>query len=1449
MLPSEERYEPRRNFGFGNLKKTAIITASVFVACLGLAFLFSYYTNSIIGSMLREIIDYRSDGFYNIRYGEINYNFANKTLSVSNLRFSADSAAFLKEDLSERENLYQAHIPEMIISIANVWKVYFKRELEIDGIKARRPDLKIKSTSTERYQRWHADAGSLYTVIAGYLEVFKVDDLEVEHGKFQFEKMGDASTRYEVRDISFAIKNFLLDRKSGERKDKFFYTDDIDIELRNQKLLLKDSIHQLAFKKLMMSTTTSSIEVDSLVLSEREVPARDFANKSYNHYNIYVPEIQLDSVDFKRAYNTGMLEIGRLFVDVPDIDIIKERRYSDDEKDSLNNNLSSLIAEYFNNVQIDSLEVRNAAVDFTNYKQHKRERLTLDSTNILLKNLVLDTTIFDKNDRHVNYEQIQVSVKDYSFVMPDSIHKVSFSKLSGSSYSQTLAIEDVRLEPRSDVNIRTLLIKNGQRNTFQGKIDKIEFQDVYGRKFINEDSLLIGGVTFHRPDIEISEYDDLPVEKDSFSVQTLFDPYVYFKGHIKALHFNKLNIRDGNVVWFKSGVKQSPKSQFSGIQLWLEQVRIDTSSHQRLLASENMDLFVKNSMHVLEDRQQLVKVDSFRYDSFSGNLNTGSFELLPMQNVDSTFDPNNFEVSGRSIAADGVFFKHLLTEPGKLFDTLKVYNPVVELQAGVRPGKASGWLDSLITRQAPWMIGDQLIIENGKLIYRNKPGKVLADQEFSIALNNLKIDRDEQGIRPEFEDYWVELDRGEYFIPNHKLKAEIEHLVTSSFTQTVNLKNLKILDQRKGSKQAVLAHIPVSEVTNVDLHVFYQTGELIFGNFDMVDPVFSIDRWVASKKPMSKKQAYLTLEKIRGDRLTVDNGQFFMELKNDSLPPVRCSLTHFDIELAGMDYDAKRDTTHYYFDLVDDIALKVEDFSFAHANIIDSLQASKFSFSKQDKIMVLEDLYGWHDHETKLDGTADLLKFEGFDIEKLINDELSVENIELSRPLLDLSVKARKDKVLTKEALLLREGSLLDSLPLKTINIGYLNAQNGVLNLTMRSDEDTRSVTFDSLDVVCEKFYLDEDKSRRNKLLAADNLKFSFNDFGLVYRDSLDVIEVGTTSFATGDSTLTFERVHFIPQLPKYEYGPAVGVQTDWLNMTFEKIEVKSVKPLELIINKNLLAKKLEVTGMDIYAFRDKRIPLEAGIYKPMPQERLMRLDMRVDLDSVVLHDGQVTYEEVTENADKTGIVRVNDMQARVFNVTNVQESIEENPFTLIHANGKLMGKGDLEAEFRFDLNNPNHNFTIDATLQKMDLRAFNDLLEPIFRVKVRSGQGEQLTMQADANAELSIGSMNFLYNDLKVSILNKETYDARGMGVSISSFFANTFFIHKNNPRLFFKKQGHIYYERDSSRSIFNYWAKIFFSGIVSSISAKSNKKEIRKYEERVEEEVISRKNELKTR
>ena len=134
----------------------------------------------------------------------------------------------------------------------------------------------------------------------------------------------------------------------------------------------------------------------------------------------------------------------------------------------------------------------------------------------------------------------------------------------------------------------------------------------------------------------------------------------------------------------------------------------------------------------------------------------------------------------------------------------------------------------------------------------------------------------------------------------------------------------------------------------------------------------------------------------------------------------------------------------------------------------------------------------------------------------------------------------------------------------------------------------------------------------------------------------------------------------------------------------------------------------------------------------------------------------------------------------------------------------------------------------MDTKLSRMNLLPLNQVLTPMGRINLLSGNNKALIFHLSGNDRQAIGEMFFRYNKLKFQIVSKDDLERVSFGNSLLSFFANRL-VKSNNPSFLRKRQGIIFFERDREKAIFNFWAKSILSGVISSVGVRNNRKHLK--------------------
>lgn len=445
--------------------------------------------------------------------------------------------------------------------------------------------------------------------------------------------------------------------------------------------------------------------------------------------------------------------------------------------------------------------------------------------------------------------------------------------------------------------------------------------------------------------------------------------------------------------------------------------------------------------------------------------------------------------------------------------------------------------------------------------------------------------------------------------------------------------------------------------------------------------------------------------------------------------------------------------------------------------------------------------------DRELIGEIESIKFRGIKVLKaLFRKDISVRKILVSDSYLKVESNFPRDTI--KKVLLpvnIEVGSILfDKINLtviSTTNKASFSVKEGILALYDISGKVQDTLSPGIIKRI--EFEADELFS-----VSSDSM-YSYFAFGL--------------NFPAGSSTLALDSLIVNPNYDDYQFTSRYKFQTDRIEADIRKIFLHDFNLLEYAKSGNLRSSFIEVGEMDMKIFRDKRKEFR-HVKKPLLQEIISSYPGILQIDSVALSEGLVTYREHAEKANEAGYVSFYNVTARIYNMTNDPWYNPENHLFILNSNGLLMGYGLISISMEGKLFDNDNVFSLIGTLSAMEARELNPILENNAFISVRTGKIDKMTFSFTSSNSRSHGRMNLLYHDLDIAVINKVTDETTAFKERVISFIANKKIMNSNPLQGENTREGIIEFERDTERSFLNYSFKSVLSGVISSLEESPN-------------------------
>ena len=121
--------------------------------------------------------------------------------------------------------------------------------------------------------------------------------------------------------------------------------------------------------------------------------------------------------------------------------------------------------------------------------------------------------------------------------------------------------------------------------------------------------------------------------------------------------------------------------------------------------------------------------------------------------------------------------------------------------------------------------------------------------------------------------------------------------------------------------------------------------------------------------------------------------------------------------------------------------------------------------------------------------------------------------------------------------------------------------------------------------------------------------------------------------------------------------------------------------------------------------------------------------------------------------------------------------------------------------------------------IKGFDGKLINPVSEPFGMFSIKDGTLEELRSTVSGNNNSASGKVVFLYDDLDIAALEKDTDKPGGLDKkNVTSFMANAFLVKKQNPAKNETRSPDCNYQRDPYGSFFNLIWKTTFVGILKT-------------------------------
>jgi len=294
--------------------------------------------------------------------------------------------------------------------------------------------------------------------------------------------------------------------------------------------------------------------------------------------------------------------------------------------------------------------------------------------------------------------------------------------------------------------------------------------------------------------------------------------------------------------------------------------------------------------------------------------------------------------------------------------------------------------------------------------------------------------------------------------------------------------------------------------------------------------------------------------------------------------------------------------------------------------------------------------------------------------------------------------------------------------------------------------------------------------------LLSKGVRFDASQF-VLRPDTLSEFAIGAIDAGISDSTFRLDSIVYAPRLAGDAWTRAQRRRHDRIAFTLQTFEGRGVAYRRLLRTGDVHIRALELTGASLEVLSDKRLPPGPKGRYSTPQQAAQRSKPALRVDSLLIRQSQITYQERKKDRPQPGQVTFTQLDCRVVHLDVPSRGM---PLT-IDASTRLMDTGTLMVHITVPLDAPNFQFDVTGRLGPMPVGAFNGFLQETAPVKIKGGRADSIVFSIRTRGGVAKGSATPFYHDLAIDFSSGGVLGFVKAGVV--EFAANKFKVRSNNP------------------------------------------------------------------
>ena len=1244
--------------------------------------------------------------------------------------------------------------------------------------------------------------------------------------------------------------------------------------LQNKIHKTSNGLYEINFDKFRYNIFTGQATVTDFKLIPNEQLYQELKKEGKAKSSLYglsYEKLVLKSLDLKQIYFTRTIHLHEIqlikpvinFVAYPDTIHKKKEKFKRIYKD-----IYPMMSIFFSEVKIDSISVSDGS--FTGKQTIKTGQINEGEYlfSAILRDFDLNAYQYYEQDRVFYSKDIELIIKNFKYSLADSLYFLHADEVGFSLKGSRLFGKELTLTPNLTEK-RVAASRAGQ--LFQIYLPEFSIDDVDIFKAMLDKEIYIAAIEIEDLSVKVFKHrkPEDPVRHRGKKKITIANLFTVFDNKIRSLTLDTFSLKNASFDYFASISDPHPEVNISKADVQFHQFQLDSLAHldtTKILYAKDIELDLTNFTLALEDKLHELRAYRVRVSTrkssievFNTLLSTSKYQDESIRYKSNSFFHLMFpEIRFYQIDISQMFNFRRLN-----FAKLSVLEPDLDIiqYRGKEPlPDTAEQKKTFITKLniiphliSPYMKSlraGSVEISNGKIRFLDKTrgqqderisGLIdlnltgidvdsLKWQDQKEILGKLDLDLQARDFRYNSRDDQHQVSFNEFYF--NTLAANLE---VKGFTYMADITGKSNLDT---IKEEMNIRVEALDVNGFDHMNWIRTRHFYAKHIRLDEPCVFVQLNKKKKKEHQQSDLFavihevvnrIELEQLRINRGTIDMIQHHPE------KPGCIRLKNFDYQLSGFLMDISGWDKGVKIFRYDHLSLKLDSTA---PLILDSAYTISFSRFLSDSYppdLAIKDLrvisMKLPNQKTpplvEIDLSIPSFQINALNLERVLFDnELEIAAIDIKDPEVTFVHQIVKKSHPDEKKRRTTEPKIQG--PFGVMAVSALNLENGIIHYVGHSDTTTTTLSLDNIDVRIKGFNYDTSSQfpDQTAIFHCQDIDLTTGGYAMVTKDSMNTISIAGLHLSTQQSILEIDSFALTPNYSDFRYSRKLGYQTDRMKIQTGTIKLERLNFKRLLDEKRLHVGLIAIDWLSLDDFRDKRVKFPIWKRPPMIQQAIRKISFPMDIDSLLLTNGEVTYREQT--GDEPGMIFFNQMHFLARGFTTDSLMILQGDELVAGGSIYMMGKAKMEGEFRFPMQSPVDTFYFKGKTGRVDMTLFNPMVTKVAPVKIKSGVVDSVNIHwMRGNNTYATGILDLYYQGLQIELLHKKKNFMNKVGTDILQILVNMA-VPQENPGYFgIHRRGYIWNQRNEEKGYFNFFWKSILEGLKSSegINSKEQK------------------------